>query len=274
MKKILYVLTSLVVLAGLFTSCEKPEKTEEKDNVQLLISAPEMVVNGEAFSVKIETNSEQTKSVELFIDGASQGVEFSIPYEYTIIPKDWNTGIHKLVAQGRLQDGEIITSTIKEITFIVKLGDTYQGGVVIQISDNGVHGVIASKKDITEESIGNSGRYHYGAINEEYQAYSMDDGLANTLKFEGKLNFNYAAPACLQLELNGFDDWYLPAYNQLLLFENFREALNIPERGGNTYWSSTGHQDPEKAYAVSFGGSIGNPCSVTQSFYVRPCRNF
>lgn len=261
------VMLSFVTLIG----C-KPEK--DNIDVQVLVSGPEIVVNGEEFLIKIEADLEQIVSVELFIDGASQGVKFALPYEYLIIPKDWNTGVHKIVVQGRLQDGKIITSTTKEIVFRVNLGDTYQGGVVIQVSDNGVHGIIASKKDITEGSVGNTGLYHYGAINGEYHAYSKDDGLSNTLKFEGKLNFNYAAPACLQLEMNGFDDWYLPAYNQLLLFENFREALGIPERTGNTYWSSTGDQDPEKAYAVSFGGAMGNPCRVNQSFYVRPCRNF
>lgn len=270
MKKTI-LLALILVLTIISVSCKQEN---EKENVNITIFTPDKVVNGRIFSVKIETDVTQTKSVELFIDGTSQGVKFSAPYEYTITPKDWKTGIHTLVAQGRLQDGEIITSTTKEIIFVVNLGDSYQGGVVIQISDNGVHGVIAAKKDITNNSINNTGLYHYGAINGGYNAYSMDDGLANTLKFEGKTNFNYAAPACLELEMNGFDDWYLPAYNQLQLFEKFRDALNIPERTGHTYWSSTGDKNPEKAYAVGLGTSVGNPCRVSQSFYVRPCRNF
>lgn len=103
----------------------------------------------------------------------------------------------------------------------------------------------------------------------------MDDGLANTKKFEGKFDSDYAAIACLQLEYEGYKDWYLPAYNELILFDKFRKLLNIPERTGEKYWSSTGSKDDiKKAYLYSFGATVGKTTDVQSLLHVRPCRRF
>jgi hypothetical protein len=61
----------------------------------------------------------------------------------------------------------------------------------------------------------------------------------------------------------------------LLFFNRFLEKLNIPERSGYIYWSSTGDSsNTNRAYAVPFGVSFGTPCDIQGSYKVRPCRKF
>ncbi|MDR1054321.1 MAG: hypothetical protein LBL90_00445 [Prevotellaceae bacterium] len=269
MKKIVLFALLVVVFAG----CSKEDGKENQIN-KLSFEFPNSVKNGDEYDIQanIEPNTSEVNNIELFLDGKSVEKKFSQPFSFKLTLEDLLTGEHKLIMSATMKDGSVVSSAEKKFIFLVNLGDEYQNGVVIAVTDNGLHGTIAAKSDLTG---GVLGKHKYGAYNGDYQAYSMNDGLENTNKFTGKFDSNYAAIACLNLELNGYDDWYLPAYNEMLLFENFLEKLNIPERSGRIYWSSTGDSSNEqRAYAVPFGVSFGTPCDMQGSYLVRPCRKF
>ena len=262
----------LVAASSFATGCSNGDDPA-KSQIEADVKCDDVAYNNETFiaTIEIENGKDEILSTELFLDGKSLGSKFSKPHLYEINTSDMTTGEHELVGMLETADGKRKTEG-KKFTLKVVIGTDYQGGLVVKVSNDGLHGTIAGKHDLNG---GVLGLYSYGAINGMYEAYSMDDGLLNTEKFNGKFDNDYAAIACLQLDLNGYDDWYLPAYNEYALFEAYRELLNIPLRGGEVYWSSTGYKDnPAKAYAYSFGGSFGNPVDVTRKFHIRPCRRF
>ena len=216
-------------------------------------------------------SSVNVAKVDFYIDGVITKTLFSPPFQITSTLKDLKTGAHKLSLSVTLSDSKVLTAE-NSFSFKIRLADEYQGGIIIKVSSDSLTGIIASKFDLTG---GLLGMYKYGAYNGGYAAYSTDDGYSNSYKFEGRFDSDYAAIACLNLELNGYSDWYLPAINELLLFENFKPALNIPERTGNTYWSSTGSEAyPQSAFSHSFSGMLGQPCDMQRGYYVRPVRKF
>lgn len=271
MKKLLILLT-----VAMLTACSKDDNP--KGEQLPIISSISINDNGDVYNNKgiavkavIEENDNAISSVEFFIDGKLAKPVFSKPYEYNDVLKDLKTGDHSVEVIANCSNGKKVQKTAN-LKFKVALGDEYQGGIIIKLESNELSGVIASKTDLQGVVVG---KFKYGAYNGNYEAYSMDDGLTNTNKFTGKFDSDYAAIACLSLEHNGYSDWYLPAYNQLALFENYLEKLNIPERSGYKYWSSTGSStDNTKAYIYGFGVSVGNPFDMQTYCMVRPCRNF
>ncbi|MDR1938748.1 MAG: hypothetical protein LBQ73_09685 [Tannerellaceae bacterium] len=274
MKKIILSVAFAAVLSG----CEKKEEVKEdekvKENYTLSIDSPNAVKNGQKCSVSsnVSPNASTVSNVELFLDGKSHEKKFSPPFVFDVTLKDLLTGDHKFVATATLKDGTIITSIEKGFIFSVSLGDDYQGGIVIKTTDEGVHGTIASKSDL---SGGVSGKYKYGLYNGNYQAYSIDDGLSNTNKFAGKYDNDYAAIACLNLELNGYDDWYLPAHKEFEDIGKF-ESILIQNRLENIYWTSTLRNDDTHAEIYTFGrvSYTLSDLDIQKYHYVKPCRRF
>lgn len=224
-----------------------------------------------AIMVGIEENGHTLSSVEFHIDGQLCKTLFKQPFQYRDTFRDLTTGEHDLHIVAHFDNGKKVQKGIK-FTFRVNLGDEYQGGVIVRLKNDGINGVIAAASDLNG---GVAGQYQYGAYNGYYEAFSMEDGVANTQKFSGKFDNDYAATACLNSGLNGKNDWYLPAYNELAYFEDFLEQLNIPVRSGWIYWSSTGDKDNEQqAYAYPFGVTFGTPCDMQGRYRVRCCRRF
>lgn len=259
----------ILIVLSVF-SCKKDEVAVKYD-VRISVDDPAYNNKPATISATMSPDNKTVSKVDFYIDGNLEKTIFSEPYQFSSILKDLKIGIHKTTVIITLSNNQLISSE-KDFMFKVKLGDTYQGGVIIKLSDDSINGLIASKIDLTG---GTLGMYKYGAYNGNYGAYSMDDGLSNSLKFEGKFDDNYAVNACLKLEYNGYSDWYLPALNELLLFENYRTDLNFPTRGGGIYWSSTESETkPQSAYSHSFGGMLGQPCDKQSLYHVRPVRKF
>ena len=124
----------------------------------------------------------------------------------------------------------------------------FNGGVVYEISNNGVNGKIVSVAE-TSTSWGLDGTTT-GATN-------SDDGMknVNTMKSKGYFNRSSAFTWCA----NYGTDWYLPALNELKAIYNNKSTINSTlSAGGYTtlgtdyYWSSTEYIST-KAYELDFG---------------------
>lgn len=268
--KQLFLFMCLISLIGCTNEVVQPEKTI---NCTISLTNNDTVYNNvlSTVSANITTSNTDVSKIEYFIDGVSKKTLFSKPYNLDLTLSDLKTGIHTITLNVTSTDNTSKSFT-KDFFFKVNLGDIYQGGVVIKLSSNKINGVIASETNLPG---GLLGKFKYGAYNGDYQAYSLDDGLANTNKFDGKPDSYYAAIGCLGLVYNGYSDWYLPALNELLLFENFLAKLNIPERSGYIYWSSTeSTTDTKSAYSHGFGVLIGQPCDKQSYYLVRPVRRF
>lgn len=146
------------------------------------------------------------------------------------------------------------------------IGDYAHGGVVFWVSPNGEHGKVVHIYDsisniwsnLTSVNIGNSAR---------------DDksGAMNTIKIILQSGHTFsAAIMCKELSYGGFDDWYLPAIDELVQIMDNRAIINTTTAtyGGdfissNYHWSST-EEDSSHAWALSYFHNSGNPTSTTK----------
>lgn len=113
-------------------------------------------------------------------------------------------------------------------------------------------------------------------------AQSTWDGLSNSNAIVGQAGFtNGAAKTCLDLVLEGKNDWYLPAIDELLLLANTRFNVNKTLSGiigsqiisQDPYWSST-EQNSTNAIYFSFPLSQSQVATKISVSLVRAVRKF
>ncbi len=163
------------------------------------------------------------------------------------------------------------------------IGDFYQGGIIFYLDTNG-GGLIAAPKDVGVPNWvwGCSGINIPGA-----DGTAVGTGYQNTIDminaYENWSCDYGAANYCADLNLNGYDDWYLPSSDELYYI-----WLNIG--GGNAYgfgnigffyfdysnyWSST-EVDAENGFSgntIDDWGSIAHPLDKTWTESVRAIRS-
>jgi len=84
---------------------------------------------------------------------------------------------------------------------------------------------------------------------------------------------DYAAKLCQELSFNGFDDWFLPSRDELLLMNNLTRN-GLGDFDSDYYWTSTADGD-KWAMIVSllYSGSVGSDYRA-RPHNVRPIRAF
>jgi hypothetical protein len=124
----------------------------------------------------------------------------------------------------------------------LKIGDSYNGGIVFYVDGTGQHGLIAAKADMT----GSSG------------------------KAEGFFNW-YGAKIAANTFVDGYCDWFLPNKQQLNLIYSNRSSI-----GGivNTYYWSSSESDDNKAWAQDFSNGQQLDGKKTNTSHVRAIRSF
>jgi hypothetical protein len=158
----------------------------------------------------------------------------------------------------------------EEVTFTVALfeiGQIYQGGKIFYIDSTGKHGLIASSSEQFLAVEWGPDSTLIGGTKHE-----IGTGQANTLAIvNGCSQAGIAARLCYDLVLNGYDDWFLPSYDELFQMCD-AQIFEIPFDYNNN-WSSTEYSATQ-AIAFSCGYKDSDGFTKTLKFDVRPVRAF
>lgn len=128
-------------------------------------------------------------------------------------------------------------------------GLNYQGGLIFYLNINNGTGMVAAPTDQGIAEWGCYGTYIDNASNPNIGAGNQNTNLITNLCNET----GTAAAICTNLNLNGFNDWYLPSKDELnLLYYNLK-LYGFGNFDYNWYWSSTdGETNGEAAWVQSF----------------------
>ena len=162
------------------------------------------------------------------------------------------------------------------------IGESYGGGIVFYVYDNGQHGLIAATSDQS------SGINWQNGIqtNKRARADGVGAGLKNTAIIIGSMEPGYsnafAATVCNEYSVTAvggvtYGDWYLPSKHELNLL--YLQKSVVGGFANVSYWSSTEHslvlgELAEYAWSQNFSNGNQGPIYKDGNNYVRAVRAF
>lgn len=270
MRKLTFLIASLLLLSA----CDK-KQSDKIQNITCSFTSPAnnaKVYNNIELELTVSTST-SVKKVEFYLDGVLIGSVISTPYSIKWTPNNIDAGNHKLTCFAIPIEGEDATSEIS-ILVELKLGDSFKGGKIFFIDETLKHGLIAATTDIT---INSNNTFFWGAHN-LIGASDINTGGNNTLKMaSASSSSDYAGYAFKNgYVLNSYNDWYIPAQEQLKLLKERQDYVGGFSTVSNTasYWSST-ELSFDKAFALNFVALMGtNVTKGVYSYRIRPIREF
>lgn len=158
------------------------------------------------------------------------------------------------------------------------IGESYGGGIVFYVYDNGQHGLIAAPAD---QNAGLGIRWFCCVASSTYaKANGVGAGLKNTClitaaqaQLSGALA--NAASACNEYSptVGGvtYGDWYLPSRHELNLL--YLQKAVVGGFANSPYWSSSEFSDTD-SWLQNFGNGSSTVANRTSNFLVRSVRAF
>lgn len=151
------------------------------------------------------------------------------------------------------------------------VGQTYAGGIIFYLDSTGQHGLVCASNDQGTAIWGCAGTSIPGTSTE------VGSGASNTAAIIAGCNeINYAAKICDNLVLNGYNDWFMPSKDEMLMMYQRLRLNGIGNFQDAIYWtSSQGFDGVNTAWIVdinlndTYGGFFKN-----NSKYVRAIRAF
>lgn len=272
MRQVYFILIALVLL---FFSCSKKQDTqpEPEETIKVEITLVDSVLfNGTEISISAQTDAE-IKEARFYFDGLQIGSSIVAPYMIKYKPVDIEPGEHEINCIVVSISGKEFHKSIP-VHLKLRLGDTYQGGIVFYFYMEGISGLIAAKEDL----------YHNGT-DRFYWADNIgigrntSDGFNNTKKMaEHSSNDEQVGYLFKQgYSYEGYDDWYIPAKDELVLMKENKNMIGGFAQETNwqgLYWSSSELSDVN-AEALNFNSLMGNTYGKNSySLKVRLIRKF
>jgi len=175
--------------------------------------------------------------------------------------------------------GQVLTSTGSgTLTWTGShyIGESYGGGKVFYVYDNGKHGLIAATSDQS------TAMRWYGGSNTNTRARGdgVGAGLKNTaiiIANQGAVDGNaFAATVCNEYSVTvdgvTYADWYLPSKHELNLL--YLQKTVVGGFADSGYWSSSEFVVVSGAWLQFFGNGIQDATSKDTTLYVRAIRAF
>jgi len=284
-------LTSLTVTGT--TALKGISNTGTITNTGSLINTGALTVNGNGTITGTLTLPSLTASTLLGTNGSSQLGTVSLTGDITttgLVATLSNTGVisgtygsSTAVPQITVDSkGRITTITTTSITasgggtISHTIGESYGGGIVFYVYDNGNHGLIAATSDQSAGIRWNGGSY----TNTRARADGVGAGLKNTaliIANQAAVDGSaFAATLCNEytVTVDGvtYGDWYLPSKHELDLL--YLQKTVVGGFANSFYWSSTEFDD-DLAWCQYFNtGSRANYDKDYLPGYVRAIRAF
>lgn len=147
------------------------------------------------------------------------------------------------------------------------IGERLGGGIIFYIDEAGQYILIAAPYD-------QSNGIRWGCSHQKIDASSFNDGFANSKIIVSECGENTAAALCLNLDIGGYHDWYLPALNELELL--YKSSYKIDGLTPNDYCSSSEYsKGGNDCWAIHFGRNGKNfYYNKSELYFVRAIRKF
>ena len=150
------------------------------------------------------------------------------------------------------------------------IGESYGGGIVFYVYDNGQHGLIAATADQSTGVVWTNTAFQSTGSNAVRDG--INGGLANTERIIIQAGAgSYAAQLCANYNGGNYADWYLPSKYELNLLYLQKGVV-----GGfttNYYWSSTENYN-NAAWDQYFYNGYQSYYAKDNTYYVRAVRAF
>ena len=153
----------------------------------------------------------------------------------------------------------------------IAVGDTLEGGIVFYLDNSGTHGLVAALSDQNTAIVWGNAPFIIPNVTD----ITLGSGMSNTVSIlTNQGPGNYAAGICDILNLNGFNDWYLPSLEELsFMYTNlFLHGLGgfLPQ---GYYWSSS-EKSLNEAWEIWFENGKQNFDFKDKTYAVRAIRTF
>lgn len=148
------------------------------------------------------------------------------------------------------------------------IGELYGGGIIFYIDPSGDHGLICAPTDQS-----NSAEWGFFEKQRGANGYDVGTGKSNTEKIVANSDKETAASICYNLHLGGYDDWFLPSQEELILMHHNLKLKGIGDFIEDNYWSST-ETDFNNAWEYHFGRAYPTEGNVSTPAFVRAVRAF
>lgn len=174
-------------------------------------------------------------------------------------------GILILVNSCKKADEEKITK--------LEIGTEYGGGIIFYVDSSGQHGYVCASYDQGTALTWNNGTN----LTTNAKGTGFGTGQANTAAIVATQgNGNYAAKICSDLDINGYNDWYLPSKSECFsMYFNLKTMRGLGHFTDAIYWSST---EASIGNAYSQYSNDGYPPNggyyKNTAYYVRAVRAF
>ncbi len=157
----------------------------------------------------------------------------------------------------------------------LKIGDSYQGGVIFWLDDTGRHGLIAATTDQSKEVKWGPFKTFGTTTGDGIYAGEMNTMLILAAQMVAGYTVEIAARLCANYEVTEnkivYGDWYLPSYFELSMLYDQKNVVGNFSAGA--YVSSTEAND-DQAKAIVFGTGAKGQTGKSVENAVRAIRKF